>query len=465
LLHELLLTKVGLTTVSEVIGSRGLTGTYRLARRPPDSVVSFFIHSLAPTTHTISSTMDLLASFHMDDLPEQQTRTLELMARYEDDFDLRLGFDACCSCGDKLDDGLCVPCPSCRRVKYCSEACRHSDANATATAVVSGSGEGEEENALGHTSVICSLLRLCNDDEAVEAGSSHALDAQSRQAAQDRVQSELESYPATLANAIAEGTCYQSVLRKASSKKSLVIHVVGASSDSELWNHPIVQQQDFASAYAEALTELSESRGLDSIIIYFIGPECSDENIQECRTMRRPDKVAGELLIYSFKGLYNTQLLIECIIPTADIVVFFNPGFTVPEYDWRETLASIPKGTPFLSTTNTELEGIADCQYLLDQDMIQTMPPGLADIFGLYSAPDDEDLTEQEPGSSYFGVNPFGGSRVRQSGTMANDLYVKNRWMINGTVDSFEQKAQDNVVAKKQRTAEPNKKIGNPALI
>ena len=31
-----------------------------------------------------------------------------------------------------------------------------------------------------------------------------------------------------------------------------------------------------------------------------------------------------------------------------------------------------------------------------------------------------------------FGENPFAGSRVRQSGTMANDLFVKNRWLLAG---------------------------------
>ena len=36
----------------------------------------------------------------------------------------------------------------------------------------------------------------------------------------------------------------------------------------------------------------------------------------------------------------------------------------------------------------------------------------------------------------FFSLNPYAGLRVRQSGTMGNDLYVKNRWIIGGLLDS-----------------------------
>lgn len=406
--------------------------------------------------------MDLLASFHLDSLPEQQTRTLDLIARYADDFHANLGFDACCTCGVELRNER-VSCPSCRRVQYCSESCRVQDANATAAAVVSVEGEEEQENALGHTAVICALLKLCDDDEAVENGKADTLDEERRQSAQDRVQSEFESYQATLANTIAEAPCFQDALRNAATRKCLVVHVIGASTDSEFWD----QTADYASAYAEALAELSETRCLDTIKVYFFGPECPAKDVDETRPMRNGDHVAGTLILRSFRGLYSKETLQTHQVPAPDAVAFFNPGFTVPEYDWRQTLADIPRGTPFLTTTNTELEGIADSQFLLDQDMIQSIPPGLADIFGLYSAPDEDD---EEPASStaYFGVNPFSGLRVRQSGTMANDLYVKNRWMLSGIMDSFNATKPEgkNKATKKMRSHEDaNTKSGNPALV
>jgi hypothetical protein len=386
------------------------------------------------------------------------------MSRFGEQFDLSLGFDACCNCGVKLGQQP-VTCPSCRRVSYCSEACREQDANAAcnASTVVE---EFEKETALGHTSVICALIKICNDDEAVEDDKADSLDAKRRQAAQDRIQSEFESYPATLANVMSESPCFGDMLNQASCDKELTVHVIGASTDSELWNYPEQHTKDECiSAYTEALADLCESRGLDTIKLYFIGPECPDENVSESRSMQISDKVVGELIIQSHKGLYDESLLATANIPKPNIVVLFNPGLTVPDYDWKETLSSISKGTPFILTTNTELEGIADCQYLLDQDLIQTMPPGLADIFDLYSSPDDDEISP-DPGSSYFGVNPFAGLRVRQSGTMANDLYVKNRWMLNGILDSFDPtKAQQSSSSKKQRTVEPNNKIGNPALI
>jgi hypothetical protein len=164
------------------------------------------------------------------------------------------------------------------------------------------------------------------------------------------------------------------------------------------------------------------------------------------------------------------------LVAKPDIVVFFNPGFTVPEYDWRETLASIDPCTPFLSTTNTELEGIADCQFLLDQDKIQSLPDGLAEIFGLYSPGDDTDnlpsSADADVSSAFFNVNPFSGNRVRQSGTMANDLYVKNRWILGGIIDTFDPSRISRSSAgssKKQRVAingsNGNKKLNNPALV
>ncbi|GKY92345.1 hypothetical protein MPSEU_000205400 [Mayamaea pseudoterrestris] len=404
--------------------------------------------------------MDLLASFHLDALPEQQTRTLDLMARYAEDFNMSLGFDACCACGAELRHQI-VTCPACRRVKYCSEVCRQLDANAPSAVKFDGE-ESEQENALGHTAILCALLKLCNDDEAIEENKVESLDNQRRQSAQDRIQSEFESYPATLANVIAESPSFKDTLKKAASKKSLIVHVIGASMDSEFWD----QKQDYASAYAEALAELSGYRGLESIMIFLLGPQCPVEDVNETRSMQFGDKVTGRLAIRSHIGVYDRELLEEHQVPGADLVVFFNPGFTVPDYDWTQTLASIPKGTPFLSTTNTELEGIADCQYLLEQDMIRSIPPGLADIFGMYSAPDEE---ENKPfsGASYFGVNPFAGMRVRQSGTMANDLYVKNRWMLNGVIDSFEASRADanNNPAKKQRSCNSNSKFSNPALV
>ena len=55
------------------------------------------------------------------------------------------------------------------------------------------------------------------------------------EAARDRVQSEYESYPATLANVLLDGPCFKVMLARACHEKELVIHVIGASVDAELW--------------------------------------------------------------------------------------------------------------------------------------------------------------------------------------------------------------------------------------
>jgi len=333
-----------------------------------------------------------------------------------------------------------------------------------------GGSEGEEEKALGHSSVICSLLKLCRDDERVEESLDLELDMDPKrfQAAKDRIRSEYESYPATLANVISDGPCYQDVLKACAARKSLVLHIVGAAENAELWDAVKgANIDDVVTAYAEALSELAGSRGFDVIQLIFIGPDCPEQSLQLTKPMRlvTRDRPVGDLHVRTYRSIYNRDVLEHNAIPKPDIVVYFNPGFTVAEYSWNDTLASIETGTPFLSTTNTELEGIADCQYLLDQDKIQSLPPGLAEIFGFYSPGDDEDGSHF--GTSFFSENPFSPSRVRQSGTMANDVFIKNRWMLGGIVDSFDpSKATGDMPSKKLRTsAETNSKAGNPALI
>lgn len=429
----------------------------------------------------------------MDELPEQQTRMMHLMSQNPTNFDLKLGFDACCTCGTELGphhNRPVVSCSACRRVNYCSDACRERDANVCTVVFPEGNEDEDQDRAMGHTSVICALLNLCNEDEAVEEEESTSSsefrleNPRRRSAAQDRNRSEYESYPATLANVIDEGPCYQKVIRECARRvtKNLAIHVVGASEVAELWGNNkdnesssgSSNRNDVYSSYAEALSELASSRGLDSIELLFVGPDCPEKEVQRSIPMQsiKNDYVVGQLCVRTCRCLYTKQFLEQNDIAKPDIVVFFNPGFTVPEYEhWNETLASIAKGTPFLSTTNTELEGIADCQYLLDQDKVQSIPPGLAYVFGVYSGNDDDSQGDVGEVDSFFSVNPFCGSRIRQSGTMANDLFVKNRWMLGGIMDSFdpstkERKGDESKKKRRIGSCESvNCKANNPSLI
>lgn len=383
------------------------------------------------------------------------------------DFEFSLGFDACCTCGKVVGtpESPAVACRNCKRVNYCSDACRQQDANVP---IVSDcSAEEGHDTAMGHTAIICSLLRLCEDDEAVENGKENSVEPHKVEAARSRIESEKHSYQATLANALLGGsTCYSETLRACSKSGKLVLHVLGASLEGELWGN--LEKERSTKAYADALSDLAESCRIETIELFFLGPECPDEVYQQTVSMQGSggdSTSTGTLRLSAVKGLYSAEFLRQNDIPNADIVVFFNPGFTVPDYDWNEALRSIQKGTPFLSTTNTELEGIADCQYLLDLDMIESIPAGLAQMFGLYSEVDEDSLPG--PRSSFFSENPFCGNRVRQNGTMANDLYVKNRWMLGGTVGSFDSSRGSSATqpSKKIRAENVNTKSNNPALI
>jgi hypothetical protein len=314
--------------------------------------------------------------------------------------------------------------------------------------------------------VICALLGLCNEDEAIEEGDRESLNNEKRDAAVDRLASEFESYPATLANVLLDGPpYYQDILQKRSGSV-FTIHVVGASDDSELWEgHPDKsQERNVFQGYAEALAEVAERHRLKTVQLQFIGPECPKTNIDKTLSippMRKP-KATCELKVTTLNGDYSKSFLASSDADAPDVVVFFNPGFTCPDYEWSEALATIGKGVPFLITTNTELEGVADVQYLLENDFIQELPPGLAEMLNGVDAPDDC----EEENNSFFGINPYCGDRVRQSGTMANDLYVKSRWMFGGIFGTKAARDSSSKLRKKQKIeGSGNTKKRNPALV
>ena len=141
---------------------------------------------------------------------------------------------------------------------------------------------------------------------------------------------------------------------------------------------------------------------------------------------------------------------------------------------------------PFLVTTNTEVEAIADVQYLMDHEILFDIPPGLKAMLqmngnedGDGSTPPEDDEEDDDDCTTFLSLNPYSGNRVRQSGTMANDLYVKSRWIFGGissAKSSIPTKKRDTAAAaagkgiegeKKKRRVEGsgNTKKTNPALV
>lgn len=446
------------------------------------SILSFFSRSPFPSHYatiltlplfpqtfsiTLLSSMDLLKQLNLEDhLPEQQTRTSHLLID-DPELTFALGFNACCRCGK---NETYWECPACHRVRYCSVECMNADA----THDDDHNDDDEDGEALGHSPIICALLALCNDDEAVDNGKEHLIvDLDKRTAAVDRVISEFESYPATLANVIMDGPCYQDVLTKASSSSlgggggTLIIHIVGASVDSELWQgHPDPSQESRVfHGYAEALAEIADRFSLQTIHLYFIGPDCPPSDSHG--KVKIPPMAGSRndciLQTTTVCGAYTKGILASKKIPNPDIVVFFNPGWTVPDYSWEEALFTVPKGTPCLATTNTELEGVADIEFLYEAGIIQELPAALAMMLGKGG----EAL--ETTADTFFSVNPFCGSRVRQSGTMANDLYVKNRWIFGGIFGSSSSpvEASRTTTSGKRARIEGsgNSKQSNPALV
>jgi hypothetical protein len=538
------------------------------------------------TSNQNLSSMDLLASLGLGTaLPEQATRLTchpgiiraldgggGSSNEKEEENNVRLGFHQCLNCGIQLRKVVLssdttttatvknkekkgvptgVACQGCHRVLYCSVKCRTDDATPTNTTTE------EEEATLGHSPVICSLLRLCNDDEDAEEEEElrnlHNCNKNKRhnkternEAAIYRNQTERESYPATLFNILSEGptwfveamtrTARQTVdvkspirspvpvitsMKNSNSSRrgkrdrttafggnsssneesqkqqnsnvttiEIVLHIVGATTESELWgwdgssssNSSSSSSVDVLDAYTEAstnlITYLEELLQVPSITLrcIFIGPHCgnSSRNGNETKipiiTSNNYD--TSNLLMKNKSSITATpssMLIIEtqcsnygCInnknnntqdslLPPPDVIIFFNPGFSCPDYDWSSALSYASSYSlcdnvggggpiPFLVTTNTELEGYADIKVLLDGGYININTVS-RDILEAIDYPIDKSNGSSNKNKQYndefeeqviFGMNPYVGLRVRQSGTMGNDLFVKNRWIICG---------------------------------
>eukprot|EP00985_Skeletonema_marinoi_P026056 scaffold19821_cov166-Skeletonema_marinoi.AAC.13 len=525
--------------------------------------------------------MDLLASLGLENaLPEQSTRLTHpgvISALQTNSSECQLGFNCCLTCGASLlqqhdrDKSLKkkeIYCKGCNRVKYCSEVCRKVDAEPQQLVDDGGDDDDDvDEGALGHSPVICSLLNLCNGDETAEDNLYNTTTTtkntkhntiQKEEAAKYRVQTERESYPATLFNMLTDGPPwlienltrrlrYREEVRSPDAKGSgssggsetkrrgkrdrqsssqeetassssglsreLVLHIVGASVDSELWGWDgtttSYTHNEMLDAYAEASTNvLSYLKNfidsVDSMRLVFVGPDCpkptrgsgggggDDDEIRVCRLDKSIPGSKTMLHIETHCCNYGE----DTTLPDPDAIIFFNPGLSCTDYDWSKALSaasSYESSTPFLITTNTEMEGFADIKCLVDGGYVDSkeLPTYILETVDVESPSNNsrynDDVEEEEDDDEqnkkfFLCENPYAGLRVRQSGTMANDLYVKSRWVMGGlfqrggdVVKKKKKKKKTKMVdkSKKKRKGSQEKgsdrkkrrKGGNPALI
>jgi hypothetical protein len=263
----------------------------------------------------------------------------------------------------------------------------------------------------------------------------------------------------------------------------IVLHIVGATTESELWgwdgsnnsassSSSSSSSVDVLNAYTEAstnlITYLEELLQVPSITLrcIFIGPNCGNSSRSSSSakipitTAMNYDTSSLPMKKKSSITTTNSSMLIietqccnygssknntkEFLFPIPDVIIFFNPGFSCPDYDWSSALLyasslsmcdNVGGGPiPFLVTTNTELEGYADIKVLLDGGCINISTVS-RDVLEAIDYPIDNRNSrnnKQNEDDFIFGMNPYVGLRVRQSGTMGNDLFVKNRWIICG---------------------------------
>jgi len=219
---------------------------------------------------------------------------------------------------------------------------------------------------------------------------------------------------------------------------------------------------------------------IDSIRLVFVGPDCprpkqskqhgggGDDMVVVCRCETSIPGTKTMLRIETHCCNYgedhNGQDTTTTSFPTPDAICFFNPGLSCPDYDWSKALSfAASSTTPFLLTTNTEMEGFADIKCLVDGGYLDSkeLPTDILETIGVDDAPssnnnsskyNNDDDDEEQNKKFFFCENPYAGLRVRQSGTMGNDLYVKSRWVMGGL---FQQRdGGGDVVEKKKKKVE-----------
>jgi hypothetical protein len=96
----------------------------------------------------------------------------------------------------------------------------------------------------------------------------------------------------------------------------------------------------------------------------------------------------------------------------------------------------IPKNTPFFIATNTEMEAFMELELLFEGRHITSLPEDIEAMLreeGARAFDGKPALPALDPGRrTFFERNNWVGSRIRQSGTVANDLYTKSRWLYGG---------------------------------
>lgn len=315
----------------------------------------------------------------LNELPEQQTHipTLCINSENEDEnnteIPIDLGFTHCCYCGSKLT--VIIRCHTCLRVNYCSVSCLKKD-------------------RYHHSSIICSFLKICSQDEAVDGKKIVKQSKQNIEFSYYRIWTEHKSYPITISHCL-----YDFLENKLSLVKTreISVHIV-ASSKAELLHS---NQERTHTIYNEALENIIGRFLLKSVTLRFIGNECY-------RNWHTEDFIfkSSCILTITTHQLYYHDFVGEA----PDVLLFFNPGFTFPEYKWNKSLHTIENNTMIYVASNTKIECVMDWNYLLENKHIG------------------------ETEECFVRLNLKCGKRVRQSNTMANDIFIKSRWVFHDII-------------------------------
>ncbi|GLC44370.1 hypothetical protein PLESTB_000476700 [Pleodorina starrii] len=221
-------------------------------------------------------------------------------------------------------------------------------------------------------------------------------DAQLQLASELAERTAVLSYAYTAAYALQSLPAARGAARRAESgNRPLELVVLGAAADAELGD------LDSWQVVAAALNR--------DVRIKFVGPEVPED-------LADTEEQRGRVSMRFLQRTYEARSPQSGATP--DIYFAFNPGFTCPDYEWSDTVKGLARAARSPSGGGTSGSSARPCLVVATNTSMEAqMEAEWLEEYGWRA-------------DAPSATNPYTSLKLIQSGTLANDLYRKNAWLV-----------------------------------